>query len=110
MLLPVNEVKIWINHLQSVIENRRRGARKAAATRQSKKKLAVSQASVSESNSVSSPLSCYCGQCGLEYIEETEELESWVACDLCEHWYHFSCENIVNVPTEEIYICMKCKK
>ena len=54
VLLPVNEVKIWINHLQSVIENRRRGARKAAATRQSKKKLAVSQASVSESNSVSS--------------------------------------------------------
>ena len=33
VLLPVNEVTMWLNHLQTVQENRAKGAQKAAATR-----------------------------------------------------------------------------
>ena len=33
VLLPAEECRIWLNHLQTVMENRRRGAKKAAATR-----------------------------------------------------------------------------
>ena len=33
VLLPPEECKIWLNHLQTVMENRRQGAKKAAATR-----------------------------------------------------------------------------
>lgn len=36
VLLPPEECKIWLDHLQTVMENRRRGARKAAATRKAK--------------------------------------------------------------------------
>ena len=36
VLLPSNECKIWLSHLQTVLENRRRGAKKAAVTRLAK--------------------------------------------------------------------------
>lgn len=35
-VLSCNECTIWLRHLQTVLENRRRGARKAAATRHTK--------------------------------------------------------------------------
>ena len=37
VMLPVDEVKIWFEHLMTIRENRRKGAIKAAATRKSKK-------------------------------------------------------------------------
>ena len=36
VLLPCEECQIWLSHLQTVMENRRRGAKKAAATRKAK--------------------------------------------------------------------------
>ena len=36
VLLTCNEYKIWLSHLQTVLENRRRGAKKAAATRRAR--------------------------------------------------------------------------
>ena len=36
VLLPCDECKIWLNHLQTVVQNRRHGAQKAAATRRAK--------------------------------------------------------------------------
>jgi len=33
VLLPPEEVRIWLEHLSTVLQNRRRGAAKAAATR-----------------------------------------------------------------------------
>ena len=35
-LLPVDEVKIWLGHLEAVTANRKRGAAKAASTRRAK--------------------------------------------------------------------------
>ena len=32
VLLPVEECKIWLEHLKTIVENRKRGAKKAAAT------------------------------------------------------------------------------
>ena len=37
VLLPYGECRIWLSHLQTVLENRRRGAKKAAATRRAKR-------------------------------------------------------------------------
>ena len=42
VLLPPNECQIWLNHLQTVTENRRRGAQKAAATQKAKRTQANS--------------------------------------------------------------------
>ena len=39
VLLPVEESKMWLEHLKSVVENQKRGAKKAAATRKSKNVL-----------------------------------------------------------------------
>ncbi len=48
--LPSDECTIWIKHLQTVLENRRRGARKAAATRRARR---TGRAQVSEHGSSS---------------------------------------------------------
>lgn len=42
VLLPCDECEIWLNHLQTVLQNRQRGAKKAAATRRAKS-LAMKQ-------------------------------------------------------------------
>ena len=36
-LLPVTEVSLWLNHLRTIDNNRKRGVAKAAASRKSKK-------------------------------------------------------------------------
>ena len=51
VLLPPDECHIWLNHLKTVVDNRRRGAQKAAATRQAKR----SQASGCRGGSSTSP-------------------------------------------------------
>ena len=50
----------------------------------------------------------YCGVCGILYEEETDEIEKWIACDVCEMWYHRECANIVEEP--ESYICVNCEQ
>jgi len=51
VLLPPDECHIWLNHLKTVVDNRHRGAQKAAATRRAKR----SQASGCRSGSSTSP-------------------------------------------------------
>ena len=59
--------------------------------------------------SSSTDSTCYCGQCGKEYEEETDEPELWVACDLCDKWYHARCEHLSSVP-EGSYLCIVCRQ
>ena len=91
----------------SCIENRRRGARKAAATRQAKKALKTSH-TVEEGPKGDNE--CFCGDCGCAYQEETDEPEVWIECSMCEQWYHAKCEKLICLPqAEENYICLKCQ-
>ena len=83
VLLSVDDVKIWFEHLQTVEENRRRGATKAAATRRAKQ---TRYARETEAESV------LCGVCEKECEEETVEPELWIACDHCNQWFHCTCE------------------
>ena len=113
-LLPTFEVKIWLDHLKTVLKNRKRGAEKAAATRRAKR---GSPSTSSEAPLQTTPCSGsedqqqdYCGQCGELYMEETDETETWVACDMCDSWYHCKCEQLLNPPlSTELYICKKCQ-
>lgn len=59
VLLPEQEVKFWIEHLETVSRNRKRGAVKAAATRQAKQVEKY-----------------FCGVCSRQYTEETEEVDT----------------------------------
>ena len=53
--------------------------------------------------------SCYCGGCGKEYQDETEDVEVWIGCDMCESWYCMSCEGLTDPPEVDMYICTKCQ-
>jgi hypothetical protein len=95
VLLPSHEVKLWLDHLRIVQENRKRGAAKAAETRRSKQRQASNE---SEEE--------YCGVCGDLYEEETDEVEDWIACDLCSRWFHWHCVNITTEPSS--FVCISC--
>ena len=92
-LLPPDEVVVWIEHLQTIQNNRRRGAEKAAATRQQKK--------ANEKH--------YFRICSEEYTDLTYEVQHWIGCDTCSCWFHCHC---VGVPdsTPDTYLCSKCSK
>ena len=116
-LLPTFEVKIWLEHLKTVVDNRRRGSEKASATRRAKKFSSKVPYHPSDHQSGVSMDSrepgeeYHCGQCGELYVEETDETEMWVACDLCDMWYHCKCEQLLNPPlSTDPYICKKCQK
>lgn len=102
VLLTPDDTKIWMDHLNTVLlNNRKRGAAKAAAARHAKK-------SVQEPVHVTSQATTYCGGCGKPYVEETEEVEIWICCDLCNQWYCGECENLQSPPTTDYYFCKKC--
>ena len=93
-VLPSHEVKLWLDHLRIVRENRRRGAAKAAETRRSKQRQASNESEE------------YCGVCGDLYEEETDEVEDWIACDLCNRWFHWHYVNITTEPSS--FVCISC--
>ena len=95
--LPTEKVTLWLDHLKMVSQNRKRGAEKAAQTRRAQK-----QGSRSEDKEL-----FYCGVCGAVYEDETEEVESWIACDTCYTWYHWSCVNVTVEPNS--FVCMDCQ-
>ncbi len=94
-LLTEEEVKMWLEHLSTVQANRKRGAAKAAQTRQKRK------------GSCRAP-DCYCGFCGGKYELETDEVEVWVACDKCETWFHADCVNLDVANQPEHFYCTCC--
>ena len=99
-LLPVDEVKIWVSHLEMVDANRRRGAKKAAATR--RKSRSCSRSELTE------PVvaTYFCSKCGDAYEEETDEVQNWIACDSCNEWFHWDCVGIVREPQN--FLCNAC--
>lgn len=75
VLLSEEETKIWLNHLENIAQNRKRGAAKAALTRQTRKNK-VNRDSGSKT---------YCGTCKVDYNKSKSHF--WICCDLCEQWY-----------------------
>ncbi len=92
VLLPPEEVQFWLEHLKTVAENRKQGAKKAAATRRTSNK------------SVSSEY--YCSVCSQKFLEETEEPELWIQCERCDAWLHWDCAGILEEP--EHFFCYPC--
>ena len=104
-LLPVNEVDIWLSHLQTVDNNRKRGAAKAAETRRLKRKPVRD----SVSQQVTTDATYCCGVCYGIYEEETDEVETWISCEHCDAWFHATCLGLQLDPSNpEEYICDTC--
>ena len=94
-LLPVENVLIWLKHLQTVATNRQRGAAKAAVTRKSRK--------TSKSTDQT-----FCGTCGCQYADEMD-IDFWIGCDNCNLWFCCVCENLCEPPPAGTqYTCVHC--
>lgn len=98
-LLSTEEVNIWFDHLNSVNCNRKRGAAKAALTRQQKKNPISVKTTSTETY--------HCAGCGFKYSESSASF--WIACDNCNKWYCCMCEGLSSEPNYTIYFCKKCK-
>ena len=82
VLLPVGEVQMWLDHLHTIKQNRKRGAAKAAETRRRKKKSNSSNVLVNSEHDNGDKT--YCGVCHQEYQNFTEDVEEWIECDMCD--------------------------
>ena len=109
-LLTIQDVKIWLDHLAEILRNQKRGAVKAAATRQMRSTKKSTSSEV-ERNSTSKDIggqdeAYYCSTCGVDYYTDTGAF--WIACDLCRKWYCANCEGLVEEPKSLNYICINC--
>ena len=104
---------MWIKHLETVTENRKRGAKRAAATRKGQRQLTETgnceghnEGHNDDNGTINDDNEEHCGVCGILYEEETDETKKWIACDVCGMWYHWEHASIVEEP--ESYICVNC--
>lgn len=105
VLLPVNEVKIWLDHLMTVHENRKRGAAKAAETRRQRRKDKPEAPTPTHTDTCESEYQC--GECHAVYQDFTDTEEQWIGCESCDSWYHFSCVGITVAP-DTTFLCSNC--
>ncbi|KAF4115393.1 hypothetical protein G5714_002882 [Onychostoma macrolepis] len=55
----------------------------------------------------SEPLDNLCLACGEQYPHTPDEIDTWIACDSCNGWYHWDC---INRPSlEALFICLGCQ-
>ena len=98
MLLSPDDVRLWFDHLQTIEQNRKKGAEKAAATRRAK----------TTTTTTTTTTVTYCGgNCGFIY-ESDSVVDFWIACDVCDMWYCCLCEGLSEPPEEESYVCTQC--
>lgn len=83
---------MWFEHLQTISDNRKRGAAKAAVTRQLKK--------LKEK--------CFFFIFGEEYLSLTDEVQNWIGCDSWSNWFHFECVGINLESLPENFVCSQC--
>lgn len=112
-LLPIEDVSLWLDHLKTVDENRKRGAAKAA---ESKKAKRCQQSSTMSSKQLGDnhpkdkqpeeEQEYYCGTCEGLYGEEEDEY--WIGCDGCFGWYHGECVSVTPETEPEMFFCPKC--
>ena len=41
-------------------------------------------------------------------MEYTEEIETWIACDVCGTWFHYACVGLISEP--DSFSCDECIK
>ncbi len=104
VLLPVDEVIMWLNHLKTVKNNRIKGAKKAAATRKRKKIDHIDKDTETNHEEV-------CHACRLDEPPPNDgelaiETVLWIGCETCSRWFHTLCVNIETLPDE--WHCPDC--
>ena len=100
--ISMSDVKFWMQHLDTIHENCKKGVQKALETRQKKK--GACRRNVKETQQISE---WRCGVCDHLYNDKTEEEEVWIECSQCQLWYHVGCVHLTDIPDE--YFCPSCE-
>ena len=96
---------MWFQHLEIVEANRKKGAKKSAATRKAKKdnKSRINEVMKdSDGDEV-------CNKCYSFNVEDelnSSEPIAWLACSSCALWYHKQCVKLEQIP--DIWLCQIC--
>lgn len=115
-LLPVGEIVMWLDHLKTVSDNRKRGAAKAAETRKLRKQQKRGGAKPLQDSTAQLPTLAAttreegeyrCGICD-ERFGDSEVSEYWVGCDECDTWFHGDCIGITPENEPAQYYCNLC--
>ena len=73
-LLPVEEVKMWLDHLRTIDNNPKRGAAKAAETRRCKRAQEKESSQLNADTDPDHDTQYHCGICSAMYEEETAKI------------------------------------
>lgn len=108
VLLKPEELRMWFEHLQIVQDNRKKGAKKAAATRRAKKKRTAIPSVTNEECPRDSDGDEVCNLCFAFNPPNCKDGEAidWVACDICSMWFHRCCAGLQNIPNA--FHCNNC--
>jgi hypothetical protein len=107
VLLKPENVRIWFQHLQTVEANRKKGAKKAAATRKAKARDKVTRKKTDGEVLRDSDDDEVCNCCySFNPPDGIDQNVDWVACDTCALWYHACCVEFEN--TSNIWSCNSC--
>lgn len=133
VLLPLEEVEMWFEHVKTTAENCARGAKRAAETRRAnaqRNKQSSSKGDKRKSKNkcnktrkearidvleASCNEECTCKDCGMfeppdSYVDESGEI-TWIQCNGCESWFHMDCLGLSGeVDASDTWICYNCNE
>lgn len=113
VLLPCSEVELWLNHLTTIQENRKRGAAKAAETRKKQRAERTRRRRVihwCRMKRLKVRINHGRVVCGEMYKEGTLEEELWIECNIYQLWFHGDCVSINPSKVPKVFNCASCKK
>lgn len=105
VLLKQEDVKMWFQHLEVVETNRKKGAKKAAATRKARKEK--NKTTIDEVLRDSEEVCNQCYSFNPPGIEDDLSID-WLACNSCALWYHKQCIGLQQIP--DVCLCKICNK
>ena len=107
VLLKPEDVRIWFQHLQTVETNRKKGAKKAAATRKAKATNRRRRKNTDGEVLRDSDDDEVCNFCySFNPPGVVDQNVDWVACDTCALWYH-TCSVEFEITTD-VWFCSSC--
>ena len=111
VLLKPEEVRMWFKHLKVVQNNRKAGAKKAAATRKRKYQRGKVDDTASKQPLRDSDGDELCNSCSAFNPPELQDNDDggfgWIACSNCSFWYHQICAGLPRIPI--FWSCDSCK-
>ena len=110
VLLKPEEVKMWFDHLEVVKNNRKEGAKKAAANRKARNQSVRITDAAHKQPLKDSDDEEVCNKCYAfnppELPNNNDENIDWVACNNCSLWFHQFCSGLQQVA--RVWFCNTC--